>query len=78
MAAVSPEIDLARKLACNDLETRQKSEKLLKDWLSRKAKKGIEEMEMKVLWKGLFASMFMSDKPLVQVLYMLYVKYQCI
>lgn len=66
MAAVSPEIDFARKLACNDLETRQKSEKLLKDWLRKKAKKGMKEMEMKILWKGLFASMFMSDKPLVQ------------
>ena len=61
------EIQFARKLASNDLETRQKAEKELKKWLSVKATKGMEEMELRRLWKGLFASMFMSDKPLVQV-----------
>ena len=66
MAAIA-ETQFARKLASNDLETRQKSERLLKKWLSNKAKKGMKDAELRVLWKGLFASMFMSDKPLVQV-----------
>lgn len=63
----TPEVLLARKLASNDLETRQKAEKSLKKWLSVKAVKGMKEIEMKRLWKGLFACMYMSDKPLVQV-----------
>ncbi len=63
------EIQFARKLASNDLDTRQHSERLLKKWLSNKAKKGMDDTEICVLWKGLFASMFMSDKPLVQVPY---------
>ena len=63
------EVEFARKLASNDLETRQKSERLLKKWLGSKAKKGMTDLEIRVLWKGLFASMFMSDKPLVQVGY---------
>jgi len=63
------EIQFARKLASNDLETRQRAEKELKRWLSVKATKGMEELELRTLWKGLSASMYMSDKPLVQVRY---------
>ena len=67
MVAIA-ETQFARKLASNDLDTRIQSERLLKKWLSNKAKKGMDDTEIRVLWKGLFASMFMSDKPLVQVL----------
>ena len=63
----TPEVLLARKLASNDLRTRQASETELKKWLHVKGKKGMKEIEMRRLWKGLFACMFMSDKPLVQV-----------
>lgn len=74
----TPEVLLARKLASNDLQTRQKAEKSLKKWLKVKAVKGIKEIEMKRLWKGLFACMFMSDKPLVQVQYVHYTIHLCI
>lgn len=63
----SPEVLLARKLASNDLKTRQASENELKKWLRSKGRKGMKEIEMRRLWKGLYACMFMSDKPLVQV-----------
>ncbi|XP_003388196.1 PREDICTED: ribosomal RNA processing protein 1 homolog A-like [Amphimedon queenslandica] len=62
----SPEVLLARKLASNDLKTRQASENELKKWLRSKGRKGMKEIEMRRLWKGLYACMFMSDKPLVQ------------
>ena len=63
----TPEVQLARRLASNDYKTRRKAEKALKKWLSAKALKGMKEVEIQRLWKGLFACMFMSDKPLVQV-----------
>lgn len=63
----TPEVQLARRLASNDYKTRKKAEKALKKWLGAKALKGMKEVEIQRLWKGLFACMFMSDKPLVQV-----------
>jgi ribosomal RNA-processing protein 1 len=62
----SSEVKLARRLASNDLSVRKAAEKTLKEWLSNRASKGLSEIEMKRLWKGLFSCMYMSDKPLIQ------------
>ncbi|XP_066139334.1 ribosomal RNA processing protein 1 homolog isoform X2 [Euwallacea fornicatus] len=64
---LAQDLNYSRKLADNDEKTRKRAIKYLKKYLEHRYKaSGISEMSLKILWKGLFYSMWMSDKPLIQ------------
>ncbi|KAF8665358.1 hypothetical protein AX16_000377 [Volvariella volvacea WC 439] len=57
---------LAKYLASNDKETRDKAIKHLASFLSESSVDTLSDSEMAKLWKGIFYCFWMSDKPLVQ------------
>ncbi|XP_017777405.1 PREDICTED: ribosomal RNA processing protein 1 homolog [Nicrophorus vespilloides] len=61
-------IKYARSLAGNDKEDRDRALQRLGKWLKKieKSNYSLQEDELLVLWKGLFYSMWMSDKLLIQ------------
>ncbi|XP_017777404.1 PREDICTED: ribosomal RNA processing protein 1 homolog [Nicrophorus vespilloides] len=61
-------IKYARNLAGNDKEERDRALQSLGKWFKKvqKSKVSLSEEELLVLWKGLFYSMWMSDKLLIQ------------
>ncbi|XP_066257708.1 ribosomal RNA processing protein 1 homolog isoform X2 [Euwallacea similis] len=64
---LAQDLNYSRKLADNDEKTRRRALKYLKKYLEHRYKaSGISEMSLQILWKGLFYSMWMSDKPLIQ------------
>lgn len=65
LAAVSPEVLFAQKLAANDPILRNRAVKKLTKWLKLRSEMTTQEELMK-LWKGLHYCYWMSDKPLVQ------------
>ncbi|RZC42974.1 Nop52, Sulfatase, Phosphodiest and/or Metalloenzyme domain containing protein [Asbolus verrucosus] len=64
---VAQELKLARVLAGNNKTSRDRALKSLKKWFqNRSTAIPFSEGDFLRLWKGLFYSMWMSDKPLVQ------------
>eukprot|EP00118_Oscarella_pearsei_P022039 m.251146 g.251146 ORF g.251146 m.251146 type:complete len:73 (+) comp40333_c0_seq9:70-288(+) len=63
------EIEFARRLADTNKARRDKGVKKLRAWLSHQSSKppGFSDVDMLKVWKCLFDSMRMSDKPLVQI-----------
>lgn len=56
-----------RKLASNDRRTRERTFKVLKQFLSSESNtKSLKKLELEKLWKGLFYTMWFSDRPLPQ------------
>jgi len=64
----SAEVYFAKKLANTEKTVRDKCVKRLRLWITCKVKagKGLDEVDMLKLWKGLFYCMWFSDKPLIQ------------
>ncbi|XP_060533505.1 ribosomal RNA processing protein 1 homolog [Cylas formicarius] len=61
------DLKFARRLAENDPKIRQRALKHLKDYLNvRSQNTAWSSDNLLILWKGLFYSMWMADKPLVQ------------
>ncbi|XP_050300485.1 ribosomal RNA processing protein 1 homolog isoform X2 [Anthonomus grandis grandis] len=64
---LTQDLNYARNLAANDEKVRNRSLKYLKKYLGQRTKAtAISEDSLKIIWKGLFYSMWMSDKPQVQ------------
>ncbi|KAJ8896706.1 hypothetical protein PR048_002051 [Dryococelus australis] len=65
---VTQEISLAKILASNERGVRERGVRKLRKWLSARSRAGFpfKEDDMMRVWKGLFYSMWMADKPLVQ------------
>ncbi|CAG9770332.1 unnamed protein product [Ceutorhynchus assimilis] len=64
---VAQDLSYARNLAANDGKVRNRSLKYLRKYLAQRSKANpLTEDSLLILWKGLFYSMWMSDKPLVQ------------
>lgn len=56
-----------RKLASNDRRTRERAFKVLKQYLSSESHaESLNKLELEKLWKGLFYTMWFSDRPLPQ------------
>jgi ribosomal RNA-processing protein 1 len=65
---VAQELKLARVLAGNNKTARDRALKSLRKWFQNRATTiPFTENDFLRLWKGLFYSMWMSDKPLIQV-----------
>ncbi|XP_003747601.2 ribosomal RNA processing protein 1 homolog A [Galendromus occidentalis] len=65
----SEELRFAQHLASNDRKTRDKTLVRLRKWIHLRSQKETDEFNkdgMIKLWKGLFYSMWMADKPLIQ------------
>lgn len=61
------DVNYAKNLAANDEKVRRRALKYLKKYLQQRSEgNNLTEENLKVLWKGLFFSMWMSDKPLIQ------------
>ncbi|KAF7266491.1 hypothetical protein GWI33_020174 [Rhynchophorus ferrugineus] len=61
------DLNYARNLAANNEKVRGNALKYLKKYLQvRSESKNLTHENLKVLWKGLFFSIWMSDKPLIQ------------
>ncbi|XP_045465597.1 ribosomal RNA processing protein 1 homolog [Harmonia axyridis] len=64
---IAQELKIARSLAGNDQILRDRALKSLKKWFQRRSQNlAFTEDDFIRLWKGLFYSMWMSDKPLIQ------------
>ncbi|KAJ8984027.1 hypothetical protein NQ317_012251 [Molorchus minor] len=64
---VKHELKFARILAGNSKTSRDKALKALKQWFTRRSKiVAFSEDDFQRIWKGLFYTMWMSDKPLIQ------------
>lgn len=64
------EAPFAERLASNEPRIRQRAMKSLRRWMAAKIQhrsQTLNEKELLKLWRGLYACMWMSDKPLVQV-----------
>eukprot|EP01098_Paradermamoeba_levis_P002940 TRINITY_DN1391_c0_g1_i1.p1 TRINITY_DN1391_c0_g1~~TRINITY_DN1391_c0_g1_i1.p1 ORF type:complete len:106 (-),score=19.84 TRINITY_DN1391_c0_g1_i1:227-544(-) len=55
---------IGQKLTAVDKRTRDKSLKVVANWISKK--KDLTEEQLMKLWKALFYSYWMSDKPAIQ------------
>lgn len=65
----SEELRFAQYLASNDRKTRDHTLARLRKWINLRSQRQTEEFNeegMIKLWKGLFYSMWMADKPLIQ------------
>ncbi|XP_065909174.1 ribosomal RNA processing protein 1 homolog A-like isoform X2 [Dysidea avara] len=58
-------MNFGRQLAASEKETRDKALRKVRKWLSS-APSAISENEMLKLWMGLYMTMWMADKPLIQ------------
>lgn len=64
---MAQDVKYSRKLSDNDEKTRKRALKYLKKYLEQRSQSNtLEEENIKVLWQGLFYSMWMSDKLLIQ------------
>ncbi|XP_018565397.1 ribosomal RNA processing protein 1 homolog [Anoplophora glabripennis] len=64
---VAQELELARVLAGNSTPSRDRALRNLKKWFSHRSKTlPFTDQDFQIIWKGLYYSMWMSDKPLTQ------------
>ncbi|XP_044763164.1 ribosomal RNA processing protein 1 homolog [Coccinella septempunctata] len=64
---LAQELKIARSLAGNEKVSRDRALKSLKKWLKHRSQNlAFTEEDFLRIWKGLFYSMWMSDKPLIQ------------
>ncbi|XP_026678341.1 ribosomal RNA processing protein 1 homolog A [Diaphorina citri] len=67
---IAEEIAFVKVLASNDLSLRNRAIKKLHRWIAAKSQNpntAFTDDDFIRLWEGLFFSMWMSDKPLIQV-----------
>lgn len=65
---VAQEVKIVRALACNDVAQRNRQVRKLRKWFKLRASSSypFTEEDFMRIWKGLYYTMWMSDKPLVQ------------
>ncbi|KAH8281402.1 hypothetical protein KR054_000309 [Drosophila jambulina] len=65
---VAQEVKIVRALACNDVTQRNRQVRKLRKWFKLRASSSypFTEEDFMRIWKGLYYTMWMSDKPLVQ------------
>ncbi|KAJ8917387.1 hypothetical protein NQ315_002411 [Exocentrus adspersus] len=64
---IAQELKLARVLAGNNKTSRDRALKTLKKWFAHRSKTlPFTDKDFQRIWKGLYFSMWMSDKPLIQ------------
>ncbi|KAH8308072.1 hypothetical protein KR059_005941 [Drosophila kikkawai] len=65
---VAQEVKMVRALACNDVTQRNRQIRKLRKWFKLRASSSypFNEDDFMRIWKGLYYTMWMSDKPLVQ------------
>ncbi|XP_039491321.1 ribosomal RNA processing protein 1 homolog [Drosophila santomea] len=68
LMVVAQEVKIIRALACNDVVERNRQIRILRKWFKARAGSSFpfNEDDFMRIWKGLYYTMWMSDKPLVQ------------
>ncbi|EDV58696.1 ribosomal RNA processing protein 1 homolog [Drosophila erecta] len=68
LMVVAQEVKIIRGLACNDVVKRNRQIHILRKWFKARAGSSFpfNEDDFMRIWKGLYYTMWMSDKPLVQ------------